>query len=310
MTMQSSIHAHGLDEAAEQLASYLQVRYVQLERGAICFHGAATRVGAATFGHCGGSRNKIEWLDVARGRALVLMPRRGQARLGTKSLGRLQAVVAQGPTQLVAFTDRDCEWMFASIPSVSASRTQLFTLCESQQCEFERHVEHAVADVSRLISTWTPREITPRSSAGSTAARCYAAVRAREFIDHHLDQRLSLASLCRASYSSARALEYGFQEIFGISPMAYVRCSRLSRVRRELYVAPSVNGIVTQLAMKWGFWHLSQFSKDYCELFGELPSATLSRANNHKIDSMCSPPSLRGRAARRVFSSFEPGELA
>jgi AraC-like DNA-binding protein len=264
-----------------------------LERGEICFHGTATRAGAVTVGHYGGSRNKVECIDVPRERTLVVVPKQGRARLGTVSLTRLQAVIAHGPVQLVAFTGRECQLMFASLPSPKialelgtsrASRVQLLPLSESQQAEFEAQAESAELQsfLPRLLSSWTPRDLASRSPAATIAARCHAAVRAREFIDHHLDQRLSLASVCRASYSSPRALEYGFQEIFGISPMAYVRCSRLSRVRRELYVASPVNGIVTQLAMKWGFWHLSQFSKDYYELFRELPSATLSRANTHR----------------------------
>jgi AraC-like DNA-binding protein len=296
MTTPASIHAHGLDEASEQLAPYLQVRYVQLERGSICFHGAATRLGAVTVGHYGGSRNKVEWIDIARERTLIVVPKQGRARVGTARLTRLQAVIAHGPMQLVAFTDRECQWAFASmptprsVPELRMSRVQRIALSESQQFEFENAEPQAA--LFNLVASWT------RSPAEAAAARCHAAVRAREFIDHHLDQRLSLASVCRASYSSPRALEYGFQEVFGISPMAYVRCSRLSRVRRELYGAPSVNGIVTQLAMKWGFWHLSQFSKDYYELFGELPSATLSRANNHSIDSMLVPRSLRNSDSR------------
>lgn len=295
MTTPASIHAHGLDEACEQLAPYLQVRYVQIERGQICFHGTAARLGAVSIGQYGGSRNKVEWLDVQRERTLVLVPRRGHARLGATSIGRLQAVVAHGPVQLVAFTDREFQWMFASMPSPGvASCVQLFSLSESQLSELECHIEKGEpqSPISQLTTAWIPRESWPRSTASTIAARCHAAVRAREFIDHHLDQRLSLASVCRASYSSPRALEYGFQEVFGISPMAYVRCSRLSRVRRELYVAPAVNGIVTQLAMKWGFWHLSQFSKDYYELFGELPSATLSLRNSdsrvRRLPAFCS----------------------
>jgi transcriptional regulator GlxA family with amidase domain len=29
------------------------------------------------------------------------------------------------------------------------------------------------------------------------------------------------------------------------------------------------------MAMKWGFFHLARFAKDYRDQFGELPSATL-----------------------------------
>ncbi len=131
----------------------------------------------------------------------------------------------------------------------------------------------------------------------ASTARCQAAVRARQYIDEHLDRPLTLASVCQASYASPRALEYGFREIFGVSPIAYIRCARLSRVRRELYFSPYTSGRITQLAMKWGFWHLSQFSKDYYDLFGELPSITLGRASGRIGRRGCD---LRGaRGARR-----------
>lgn len=328
------IHAHGLDEASEQLAPFLQARYVQLERGVICFHGAVASLGAMTLGHYQGSRNKVEWLEVPRDRTLMIVPKQGSARLGTTSLGGLQVAVVHGPMQLIAFTDRDFRPLFASMPAVPgeavvlgaaagvhrrarASHIELFALSEAQASTFESHVEDALAaaenshsraaelalaaelqaSVTRWCSSWSSLSDAPKPPSDS-AARCHAAVRAREFIDRHLDQRLSLASVCRASYSSPRALEYGFREVYGISPMAYVRCSRLSRVRRELYVAPQVNGIVTQAAMKWGFWHLSQFSRDYHDLFGELPSATLSRENNDRNAFPCHEPRAGSRAAR------------
>jgi AraC family ethanolamine operon transcriptional activator len=35
---------------------------------------------------------------------------------------------------------------------------------------------------------------------------------------------------------------------------------------------------VQDVAARWGFWHLGQFSLDYKRQFGELPSATLRAA--------------------------------
>lgn len=49
--------------------------------------------------------------------------------------------------------------------------------------------------------------------------------------------------------------------------------------------------------MKWGFWHLSQFSKDYCDLFGELPSITLGRASGRVDRSGCNCVEAAARIA-------------
>jgi AraC family ethanolamine operon transcriptional activator len=122
---------------------------------------------------------------------------------------------------------------------------------------------------------------------------------------------LTIASVCHASYSSPRSLEYGFQEIFGVSPKTYIRCARLSRVRGELSLSTQVHGRVTQLAMKWGFWHMSRFSSDYYELFGELPSITLGRATARRdrpesIDC----ESMRTMRNDRAADAMDARELA
>jgi AraC family ethanolamine operon transcriptional activator len=51
---------------------------------------------------------------------------------------------------------------------------------------------------------------------------------------------------------------------------------RLNRVRRELISRHEET--VGDVAARWGFWHLSRFAADYRQHFGELPSATRSRA--------------------------------
>lgn len=283
-------HAHGLDEASEKLAPYLQVRYVQLERGPACFEGAITRLGSFVAGRYRGSRNKLERFDVPRGRMLAVLPRQGLARVGVTNLEANQVVFARGRQELVLFTDRECHTLFALLPdldSETSNRTRILQLTEAQALAFDQSIED-VALMTDMITSWAQHEGVTTRSHSMVAARRNAAVRAREYIDRNLDRRLSLANVCHASYSSPRALEYGFRELFGVSPIVYLRCSRLSCVRGELFRAPRTHGIVTQLAMKWGFWHLSQFSKDYYELFGELPSTTLSRANTsvHELNGM------------------------
>jgi AraC-like DNA-binding protein len=295
--VRTRIHAHGLEEAAEQLAPFLNVRYVQLGRGTACSSGEFVGSATTALGHAACDRHKVEWLDVPRGRLLIAVPVRGRARAGTASIGLGQVVVANGPTQLVACTEREYASWLVSMPDRSCDRDQavagggrigLLHLSASGIETFDSRARRIMgagdsgtsAEALRdLCDAWLCQARDPHAVVPTATARCQAAIRARQYIDEHLERPLTLASICQASYSSARALEYGFREIFGVSPVTYIRCARLSRVRRELYFSPYTSGKITQLALQWGFWHLSQFSKDYFDLFGELPSMTLGRAS-------------------------------
>jgi AraC family ethanolamine operon transcriptional activator len=35
---------------------------------------------------------------------------------------------------------------------------------------------------------------------------------------------------------------------------------------------------VADIAIRWGFWHMGQFARDYRAMFGELPSETLKKS--------------------------------
>jgi len=61
----------------------------------------------------------------------------------------------------------------------------------------------------------------------------------------------------------------------GLSPIQYLRYTRLNGVRRTLKNAGGDEKI-GDIAAKWGFWHLSQFAKDYKIVFEELPKDTLN----------------------------------
>ena len=73
------------------------------------------------------------------------------------------------------------------------------------------------------------------------------------------------------------ALHAAFQDRLGESPMAYVRRIRLQKVRAELLASDPERTRITDVAMRWGFFHQSRFAQQYREQFRELPSATLHR---------------------------------
>jgi AraC-like DNA-binding protein len=98
-----------------------------------------------------------------------------------------------------------------------------------------------------------------------------------ELIDAHPERDLTLAELAQAAGTTARALQRGFKDIVGMSPTAYVRAVRLDRVRDELLGGgPAVS--VTDVAMRWGFFHLGRFAQQYKDRFGVLPSQTARRS--------------------------------
>ncbi|WP_269814405.1 helix-turn-helix domain-containing protein [Pseudogemmobacter bohemicus] len=85
---------------------------------------------------------------------------------------------------------------------------------------------------------------------------------------------VSVAELTLELGVSRRTLQNACQEVTGLSPVQYLRALRLSEARRML----QSDRPVTEAATQFGFWHLGYFSRDYRQMFGELPSVTRAGA--------------------------------
>jgi AraC family ethanolamine operon transcriptional activator len=106
--------------------------------------------------------------------------------------------------------------------------------------------------------------------------RRYSLVKkAEEISKSYKDQPLTLQKLCEELGTSSTALCSGFEEVFGISPMAYIKIQRLNGVRHAL-INPNPNTkTVMEVAREWGFGNAAYFVKHYQEMFGESPLKTL-----------------------------------
>ncbi|WP_271834652.1 helix-turn-helix domain-containing protein [Dolichospermum circinale] len=106
--------------------------------------------------------------------------------------------------------------------------------------------------------------------------RRYSLVKkAEEISNSYQDKPLTLQKLCNELETSSTALCSGFEEVFGISPMAYIKIQRLNGVRRAL-INPNPNTkTVMEVAQEWGFRNATYFIKHYQEMFGESPLKTL-----------------------------------
>lgn len=101
--------------------------------------------------------------------------------------------------------------------------------------------------------------------------------RAREYIHGGLDEGISIVALCSAVGVSRRALESVFNSVLGTGPGTYVRTLQLNQVRRDLLSNLDGTDSIGAIAARRGIWHWSRFSRDYRQMFGELPSQTRSR---------------------------------
>lgn len=96
-----------------------------------------------------------------------------------------------------------------------------------------------------------------------------------EYMEQHADTPLTPQELARVGCMSIRTLHAAFQQELGESPMHHLRRIRLDRVRAELLRCDAATVRVTDVALRWGFFHQSRFAQQYRERFGELPRETL-----------------------------------
>lgn len=98
-----------------------------------------------------------------------------------------------------------------------------------------------------------------------------------EYIDANAAKSIRMADLASIAGVSVRALQLGFLEHRGCTPMEFVRARRLDLARARLLVA-GASSSVSDVARACGFDHFGRFSARYRARFGELPSKTRRRA--------------------------------
>ncbi|MGO2110016.1 MAG: AraC family transcriptional regulator [Pseudoclavibacter sp.] len=108
------------------------------------------------------------------------------------------------------------------------------------------------------------------------AIRRAQVVAAVDFIEERLSEPITVADVARASFMSVRALQKGFGEELGMSPMQYIRARRLERVHDDLLAAP-LGARVQDIAYRWGYSHMGRFAEQFRQRFGRLPSSLLPR---------------------------------
>ncbi|MEP1364195.1 helix-turn-helix domain-containing protein [Parasphingorhabdus sp.] len=155
---------------------------------------------------------------------------------------------------------------------LAAIRKLSNAIIEDSTLPITEHVEEEIAAGLLLVAASDEKH----DDKSSPETRSRALSKAIELMQTHLEDNVSIGSICKEIGVSWRTLDRAFCEKFGVGPKKYYLRFRLSRVRSELFQKAHSQS-VSDIANNWGFWHLGQFAQDYHKMFGELPSATNPR---------------------------------
>lgn len=95
------------------------------------------------------------------------------------------------------------------------------------------------------------------------------------YIQRYANEQLTVDDVCNEIGVSTRTLQYAFQQCLGVTPKAYIQAIRLHGVHAELKETSKPGVSISDVAMRWGFWHMGDFAKSYRRHFGQLPSETI-----------------------------------
>ncbi|WP_187371509.1 helix-turn-helix transcriptional regulator [Methylobacterium oryzihabitans] len=124
----------------------------------------------------------------------------------------------------------------------------------------------------QLLSCWPRRPARARPAPLATSNAQLR--RAMDHIDAHLAQPLRLADVATVAGVSVRTLQHNFRRELGITPLDYIIDRRLQKVKSDLSSENNIDVTVAELARRWGFVHISDFTQRYRKRFGCTPSET------------------------------------
>ena len=99
--------------------------------------------------------------------------------------------------------------------------------------------------------------------------------RLRDLLKDNPSRPIYIPEICAAIRVPERTLRQCCHEQLGMSPKQFLLLCRIHQARRVLRTTSPAETTVTEIAMRFGFWHLSRFAETYRSTFGELPSVTL-----------------------------------
>jgi AraC-like DNA-binding protein len=147
-----------------------------------------------------------------------------------------------------------------SLRQPAASRSMIEPIIEA----IVELLSHAQSDrLETLMRRWRHRESLLSKAEGYL--RC------------NLGLPFDCKRLADAVGTTERSVQKYFMEAYGMTPGQWARCLALHQARKRLLATDPARFTVEGIAHELGFRHMGRFAGHYEDLFGEYPSATLSK---------------------------------
>lgn len=285
------------------------LEHVQLEPGQFCGQIAHT---ASADSRVDWGRYNLSLLargDLSRDMLTMTMAVQGQGNWrvhGRDALCGDVVVFAEG-AELLAVLPPQAQWLSVQVPRARLEAAGLSvragpgSLARRVSAALVPQLQRTLSDLAPVLSPGVPAQghapgvvglahdqlvaallshlacHSPDGDAGQALGpgeRWHLVRRAEQYLHERGEPSVRVEDLCTAACTSLTRLERAFRETFGVSPRRYLTLRRLAAVRREL-LRREPGTSVTELAMRWGFFHLGRFGQEYKALFGETPSQTV-----------------------------------
>jgi AraC-like DNA-binding protein len=116
---------------------------------------------------------------------------------------------------------------------------------------------------------WNATQTTQRFGRERNQAEPVEIWKARNFIDEHFEEELSLPRVAKAVNVSANHLSEKFKQVTGVNFVEYIARTRFEKARGLLLDS---NLRVSEIAFAVGFQSLSQFNRVFKKLSGKSPT--------------------------------------
>ncbi len=163
-------------------------------------------------------------------------------------------------------------------PTTSIGRAMNFMISELEQDEGLFQSSHAIERLEQSLMhaliALQPSNISAMAGKRrvTIAPRCVR--RVEDYIMANAGEQILLSDLIAVSGVCGRTLFRTFRQFREVSPMEYLRQTRLRMVRQSLLQSRG-SETVTAVLTKWGITQFGRFAADYRRQYGELPSETL-----------------------------------